>query len=268
MGIYISLAVLNRVVAPTSKLGFGPWAERTVLDRLCPVRAQALDHRRFWDAMDQITPAQMKDIEEQITGVTIERFGVDLSGLVLDMTNFATYIDSSNTTASIAQRGHAKQKHVYLRLIGLGLIVSTDGGIPLLSHAYPGNRADVSQFPVMVRDLVERFAKMACNSEELTMVYDAGQDSTSNQALIQESSLHFVGSLPPAHHRDLLKIPKSDYVTVDQNRIPGVTAYETRTSTLGREYRVILTHSVKFFDKQRRSFTQTLARAQGQLANI
>ena len=42
LGTYISLAVLNRVVAPTSKLGFGPWAERTVLDRLCPVRAKAL----------------------------------------------------------------------------------------------------------------------------------------------------------------------------------------------------------------------------------
>ena len=35
--------------------------------------------------MDQITPAHMKDIEERVTGAIIERFGVDLSGLVLDM---------------------------------------------------------------------------------------------------------------------------------------------------------------------------------------
>ena len=40
----------------------------------------------------------------------VEAFGVDLSGLVLDMTNFATYIDSANDRAPIAQRGHAKQK--------------------------------------------------------------------------------------------------------------------------------------------------------------
>ncbi len=45
----------------------------------------------------------MKDIEERVTGAIIERFGVDLSGLVLDMTNFATYIDSGNTKAPIAQ---------------------------------------------------------------------------------------------------------------------------------------------------------------------
>ena len=61
---------------------------------------------------------------------------VDLSGLVLDMTNFATYIDSANDRAPIAQRGHAKQKRSDLRLVGLGLVVSTDGGIPLVSHAY------------------------------------------------------------------------------------------------------------------------------------
>ena len=85
MGTYISLAVLNRVVAPASKLGFEPWAERTVLDRLCPVKTKALDHRRFWDAMDQITLNHMKDIEERVTGTIIGRFNIDLSGLVLDM---------------------------------------------------------------------------------------------------------------------------------------------------------------------------------------
>ncbi|SHE61984.1 hypothetical protein SAMN02745225_01129, partial [Ferrithrix thermotolerans DSM 19514] len=251
VGTYISLAVLNRVVAPTSKLGFAQWAERTVVDRLCTVKAKALDHRRFWDAMDQLTPKQMKEIEERVTGVIIESFGVDLLGLVLDMTNFATYIDSANTKAPIAQRGHAKQKRVDLRLIGLGLIVSTDGGIPLLCHAYPGNPSDVSQFPIMVKDLLVGFGKVAGNSHDLTMVYDAGQDSLSNQSLIHESPLHFVGSLPPTQHKDLLAIPRSDYISVDEERFLGITAYESRTTALGGEYRVILTHSETFFDKQR-----------------
>ncbi len=55
----------------------------------------------------------------------VETFGLDLSGLVLDMTNFATYIDSANDRAPIAQRGHAKQKRRDLRLVGLGLVVSS-----------------------------------------------------------------------------------------------------------------------------------------------
>ncbi len=42
----------------------------------------------------------------------VTEFGLDLSGLVLDMTNFATYIDSTNDRAPIAQRGKAKQKRM------------------------------------------------------------------------------------------------------------------------------------------------------------
>ena len=35
----------------------------------------------------------------------VESFGIDCSGLVLDMTNFATYIDSANDKAPIASVG-------------------------------------------------------------------------------------------------------------------------------------------------------------------
>ncbi|HUZ50914.1 MAG TPA: hypothetical protein VMU94_00070, partial [Streptosporangiaceae bacterium] len=45
-----------------------------------------------------------------------------------------------------AQRGKAKQKRTDLRLAGLGLVVTRDGGIPLTWHAYPGDRPDVTQF--------------------------------------------------------------------------------------------------------------------------
>ena len=58
--------------------------------------------------------------------------------MALDMTNFATFIDTGNGRAPIAQRGKAKQKRADLRLVGLGLVVTRDGGVPLLSHAYPG----------------------------------------------------------------------------------------------------------------------------------
>jgi hypothetical protein len=37
------------------------------------------------------------------------------------MTNFATFIDTGNGRAPIAQRGKAKQKRADLRLVGLGL---------------------------------------------------------------------------------------------------------------------------------------------------
>jgi len=83
-----------------------------------------------------------KEVERRIVAGMVETFAVDLSGLVLDMTNFATWIDSGNPRAPIAQRGHSKQKRNDLRTCGLGLVVSTDGGIPLVYHAFPGNLPD------------------------------------------------------------------------------------------------------------------------------
>ena len=97
------------------------------------------------------------------------------------MTNFATFIDTGNGKAPIAQRGKAKQKRSDLRLVGLGLVVTRDGGIPLLSHAYPGSKPDVTQFPEMIKTLAARHAVLAAaagqQGTEMTVVFDAGQNS-------------------------------------------------------------------------------------------
>jgi transposase len=269
VGTYIALAALNRVVAPCSKLAFADWWAKTTGDRLVGhLSPGALDHRRFWEAMDVITAAQLKEIERRITEAMVEVFDLDLSGLVLDMTNFATYIDSANERAPIAQRGHAKQKRNDLRLVGLALVVSTDGAIPLLSHAYAGNRGDVTQFAQVLGELVTRWGVLAKESDELTLVYDAGQDSEANQAAVAASPLHFVGSLPPSQHPDLLAIAKGRYEVVDDERFPGLIATEGRTSALGAEYRVIVTHSETFHAKQSRSFDQTLAKARRALVAL
>jgi transposase len=269
VGTYMALACLNRVVAPCSKLAFAQWWEKTAGDRVVGhLSPAALDHRRFWDAMDAISPAQLIEIERRITNALVTTFDLDLSGLVLDMTNFATYIDSANERAPIAQRGHAKQKRNDLRLVGLALVVSTDGAIPLLSHAYAGNRGDVTQFAEVVTELVARWGELAQESDEITLVYDAGQDSEHNQRAIRKSPLHFVGSLPPSQHPELLSIERRRYALVDAERFPGLRASETRASALGGEYRVIITHSENFHAKQSRGFDQTLAKAKRQLAEL
>jgi hypothetical protein len=170
VGTYIALACLNRVVAPCSKLAFADWWQTTAGDRMVALPAAALDRRRFWDAMDMIGVDHLNEIERRIDVAIIERYELDCSALVLDMTNFATYIDSANDKAPIAQRGHAKQKRTDLRLVGLGLVVAADGGIPLLSHAYPGNRHDASQFAAMITELAARYSQIATPTATLTVV--------------------------------------------------------------------------------------------------
>jgi len=195
VGTYLALATLNRIVAPCSKLAFADWWATTAADRWVRVPAAALDHRRFWDAMDALAAAQLAEIEHRLGRAMAERFGLDLSALVLDMTNFATFIDTGNQKAPVAQRGKAKQKRNDLRLVGLALVITRDGGIPVVSRTYPGNKPDVTQFSAIIDELVTRYQGLAGGTGELTVVFDAGNDSAANQDHLTGLGLHFVGSL-------------------------------------------------------------------------
>jgi len=273
VGRYLALAALNRVVAPTSKLQFEHWWKTTAADRFTKIPAGALDHRRFWDAMHAITLEQLAEVEQQLAVRMIETFGLDISALALDMTNFATYIDTGNEKAPIAQRGKAKQKRADLRLIGLGLVVTRDGGVPLVSHAYPGNRPDVTQFATMIDLLTARHGALADQTgaptpDQMTVVFDAGQNSVANFEHLTGSGLAFVGSIPPSDCADLLALPATARTLVDVDRFGALSALETRRVVYGTNRRVILTHSPTLHAAQQVGFAQTLAKALKALSDL
>jgi transposase len=265
-GTYLALAALNRVVDPCSKRAFADWWRTTAADRFTKIAASALDHRRFWDAMHAVPLDALPRIEEKLALAACARFGLDTSSVALDMTNFATFIDTGNARAPIAQRGKAKQKRSDLRLVGLGLVVTRDGGVPLLSRAYPGNRPDVTQFPEMIKTLAARHGALAAaagqRGTEMTVVFDAGQNSEANFALLAGTNLHYVGSVPASDCRDLLALPASARSVVDAGRFGGLTACDIRRAVYGTGRRAILTHSPELHQHQARGFDgTTLAKA-------
>jgi transposase len=268
VGTYIALATGNRIVAPCSKLAFADWWASTAGPRFTRLRGAALDHRRFWDAMDRLDETSLAAIEAELGRRVVVEFGLDLSGLVLDMTNFATFIDSTNTRAPIAQRGKAKQKRADLRLVALALVVTRDGAIPLVSHAYPGDRPDVTQFSTVITNLVARYRDLTASVESLTVVYDAGQNSAANHELVEDAGIGFVGSLPPSDHPDLLAIPTKRHRAVDPEAYPGLTCVDTTVTALGVTRRAVLTHSPTLHAAQSRGFDQTLAKARARLSDL
>jgi transposase len=120
----------------------------------------------------------------------------------------------------------------------------------------------------MVDELVSRFGALGLPADELTLVYDAGQDSKKNQTKMANSPLHFVGSLPPSDHLELMAVSRRRYRVVDEEAFPALTAFESRVSALGGRYRVVVTHSQNLHDLQLQGFSQTLAKASGQLAEV
>ena len=268
VGTYLALAAANRVVDPCSKLAFADWWATTAGPRWVKVADAALGHRRFWDAMDRLGEQELRRIETELGRRMVAEFELDLSGLVLDMTNFATFIDTGNQRAPIAQRGKAKQKRTDLRLVGLGLVVARDGGVPVVSHAYPGDQPDVTQFSTVIDELVARYRDLTGQVESLTVVYDAGQNSAGNHAVVEATGIGFVGSLPPSDHPGLLAIPRSRYRPVDVDRYPGLACVDTTVTALGATRRAVLTHSPTLHAAQSRGFDQTLAKATARLAEL
>jgi transposase len=264
-GTYLALAALNRLVAPCSKLAFGDWWKTTAADRFTKVSASALGHRRFWDAMHAVSLEDLEEISRRIALRIIEASGVDVSSVALDMTNFATFIDTANGKAPVAQRGKAKQKRADLRLVGLGLVVTRDGGIPLTWHAYPGDRPDVTQFATMIGQLASQYEAIAAaagGGTDMTVVFDAGQNSAGNFAYLAGTSLHYVGSVPASDCPDLTALPATVRSIVDEHRFGGLTACDTRREAYGTERRAILTHSPELHESQARGFDgTTLAKA-------
>jgi hypothetical protein len=86
--------------------------------------------------------------------------------------------------------------------------------------------------------------------EDLTLVYDAGQNSGDNHALVEGSQIGFVDSLPPSDYPDLLAVPMPRYRIVDADRFPGLSYVDTAMAALSVTRRAVLTHSQTLHDKR------------------
>jgi len=266
-GQYILLAALNRAVCPKSKAAFADWYPTTSLRRFIPATAQLLASPRFWDHFDRLDEETIAAIEMEISRRIAERFDVDLSALVYDGSDLFTCI-ASRTESELAQRGHNKQKRNDLRQVALGLLVSCDFHLPLLHVVYPGNVTDSTEFKSLTSLLVERYQQLAGSCEDITLIFDKGNNSEDAFATLDGSPYHFVGSLVPSQHEDLLSIPLSRFRPLGDPRLGGLRAYRTRKVVFGAERTILVTHNEALLAGQLRGLGQHLAKARRQLQSL
>lgn len=256
VGEYLLVAALNRCIAPCSKAQIGDWYAKTALRRLLPLAAGQLTSQRFWDNMARVTPAHIAAIERDLARTAVARFGLDLRCLLFDATNFFTFLDSFNARATLPQRGHSKEGRANLRLLGLALLVTSDGEVPLFHHTYAGNQHDAVTFKSVAGELFDRCRALTQGASDITLVFDKGNNSGDTLAIVGASPVHFVGSLVPTQHHDLLSISRTAMRRLDPTQLPAVWAYRTRKVVFGVERTILCTFNHELFDAQ----TRTLAR--------
>jgi len=260
VGRTLLLGALNRAVQPRSKRGWAAWAASTSLSHLFPgLQIEKLSSQFFWNQMDCVSLDALRKIEGELCATVVRELGIKLDTLFYDTTNFFTYIASTNTRPKLPQRGKSKQKRTDLRLFGLALLVSRDGQLPLCSEVYEGNKVDSKLFPDALSRIRQRLAELSVDLEQITLVYDKGNLSKQNQALMDEAPVGYVASLVPAHHRDLMAIPVEDYSPLpDGGPLEGVLAHRTRHEIWGERRTVVLFISEKLREGQIRGLRQHL----------
>jgi transposase len=267
VGQYLLLAAINRAVSPISKLQFADWYRQTVLTRLLPADPAALSSQNFWNHMDLVTPEHVLACEKQITQRLIQRFQLDLRALVYDGTNFFTYINT-RTPAELPQRGHNKQKRGDLRQVSLGLLVSADFHIPLFHKVYAGNVNDSTEFRSITEELSTHYRQLAASCDHITLVFDKGNNSQEAFESLQDTPFHFVGSLVPSQHSELLAISRQQFRTLTQPGLEKVEVYRTQKKVFGQPRTLVMTFNQNLYDGQLQGLTAHMGKARRKLRNL
>lgn len=259
VGGSLLLAAIGRICHPTSKRNwYEGWARGTSLALLLRMSLSKLDSQHFWDQMDALPCKAIAQVEHDIVTTLCESEGVSLDTLVYDTTNFFTYIDSTNTRCSLAQRGKNKQRRMDLRQLGLLLLVSRDHRLPLLHTLYQGNLQDRSVFKEALPQIISRFKAICGSLEDLTMVFDQGNNSKKILHSV-EKDLHFVAALSPSHHKKLIEEANASMTPLSV-RGKDMTCYRSRQPIWGLDLTYVVYISEKLRDGQIRGIERNLTK--------
>lgn len=267
-GQSLVLAALARACRPLSKRGFAAWAQTTSLGRLAGVEPARLTSQHFWDQMDTVPVRALAAIEEAIVRRVVEQEKLAPDTLFYDTTNFFTFIDSANTRPTLPRRGHNKQKRHDLRQLGLALVVSRDGQLPLFHLLYDGDRPDVRLFPEVLTSVRTRVERLLGAPLTLTLVYDKGNVSHATQAQVSAAGVHYVSSLVPSQQPALLAEALSHLAPVTLATGEIVEAYRTRQRVWGEERTLVVLRSERLREGQVRGLHQQLSKRLRALAAI
>lgn len=267
VGASLLLAALGRACHPTSKRGWYQWAKRTDLDYVLRINPKKLDCQHFWDQMDALPAAEISRIEERIVRKLVDTYGIKLDLLLLDYTNFFTFIDSGNTHCEIPQRGKNKQRRIDLRQIGLALLVSRKEQLPLFHYCYRGNKPDVTVFKEILQDVRNRIATVTKQLEDVTLVFDKGNNSKANLANLDDTHIHYVGSLTPAYNKTLIEEANKQFTTVEIKKMQ-VPVFRTQKEHWGSLKTVVVYISEHLRKGQIRGIRQELKKKFKQLETL
>jgi len=267
VGMTLLLGAIGRVCMPTSKRGWFNWAKTTTLSYMLRCSLSKIDSQHFWDLMDALPIEAIPKIEKELLERIIKIYGVESNSLFFDTTNFFTYIDTTNLRCTIAQRGKNKQKRYDLRQVGLAMVVTREDMIPLFHLVYQGNMNDTKVFRKVIKEIKNRLIELELEVEKHTLIFDRGNNSKKNMAIVRDLQLHYVGALTPYNHKNLINdaVDNFEELDVDGNFIQ---VFRDKREIWQEERTVVVFISEKLRTGQIRGIYQCLEKKEQQLRKL
>lgn len=269
-GEYLVIAALNRAIRPQSKRAMWSWFSQTSLLRSFPEASELrLTSQRFWDELDRIQEQDIEAIWSSVLQRVLQEESFDLSSICYDGTNYYTFIDTFNSRCDVARRGKNKQGRDNLRQVSFALFCCADGQLPLYFDVYAGNRNDSKEFPLILAKFHQFLKNLGqAGLPVTTLIFDKGNNSVENFALVDQLQSAFVGAVKLGEHPELAQVPNDDPRFVVCTAFPGTKAFRVRKEVYGRERTLVITHSQKLFDSQYKTLHADINKASQALSAL
>ena len=262
VGEYLLLNIIGRCDGALSENSMQKWFDKSSLSLLWKL-PHKLTCQNFLNHYKYIDHETSKKIEDDLCKVLIEK-GITPRILFLDETNWFNYIKKGE---ELPQNGKNKQYRNHMKQVCMGLAVSEDN-VPFMHEVYEGNRHDSKIFPELLDSLTERLTNLKITTEDLTLVFDMGNNSRINIEDVT-SRMHVVASAKHNQAEELLNIPLEDYKYLYTNSKGNkIYGYRTKCEFFGKEFTTVVLYSAASHKKQMESYEERKAKILEKLEDL
>ena len=257
LGEYITIAAINRCVAPCSKSKLKRWYEKDWLSTRYDINPKVLNAQTYWNHFQYLNKEVLVQIELALGQIVVDKYDLDLDSLFYDPTNFFTFSKGSEES-ELLQFGHSKENRNGCRLVNYSLLCARESGVPLMHETYAGNTQDAQEFKQVPQRIADRLLALGRDPKRITLVFDKGNHSRDAFAAIDEIKLGFIASRRNSTHKDLLHVPRDEFTkTILPITQKAVEYFKTTKKIYGKDriLYVVLDpkkqkkHIIKFVEK-------------------
>jgi hypothetical protein len=274
VGELVLAVAVQRACAPSAKCHLARFLEGCV-PRVSCLPSAAFTGQAFHRVARQVSDVVLETAQVAVARAAIRRFDLATDVLAFDTTNFDTHI-ATTTPGELARRGHAKSKRSDLRVVGLAVLVSETGHVPLLHRVYPGNGSDQAVLTSCLEALGDLHASLDDTDGPgrvgvRTLVRDGGSWSEQLELDLEDAGYHTVISLPLAHaaaQQALDYAAQRGAMKPLTGKLAAVRAARLRTSVGALDRTLVVVESQELLRGQKRGIAVALRHAKEELRKL